>query len=165
MKEFIEKLIGRLEDLRKRNSEIEGQDSQSRSKAYANSIEIVNQLAEEYKLFGNSEQVNNGWIPCSERFPEDWEYVYATCISMIDNREPWVIEGLYYNGCGGFERMSPMLELGDAKVIAWMPKELPAPYQPKDCNNCANNTDFDEVDNGCYMCCKGLEDNYQPNLQ
>ena len=25
-----------------------------------------------------------------------------------------------------------------------------------------NDTDFDEVDNGCYMCCKGLENNYQP---
>ena len=41
-----------------------------------------------------------------------------------------------------------------------------APYQKgepkKDCNTCANNTDFDEVDNGCYMCCKGLENNYEP---
>ena len=50
MKEFIDKLIERLEELRKRNSEIEGQDSQSRSKAYANAISIINQLAEEYKV-------------------------------------------------------------------------------------------------------------------
>lgn len=32
----------------------------------------------------------------------------------------------------------------------------------RDCNTCANNTAPDEVDNGCYMCCKGLEDNYEP---
>lgn len=34
----------------------------------------------------------------------------------------------------------------------------------KDCNNCANATeDFnDEVDTGCYLCCKGLENNYAP---
>lgn len=30
------------------------------------------------------------------------------------------------------------------------------------CDTCANYTDPDEVDNGCYMCCKGLEDNYVP---
>lgn len=49
MKEFIEKLIGRLEELRQRNSEIEGIDSQSRSKAYANVVKIVNKLAEEHE--------------------------------------------------------------------------------------------------------------------
>lgn len=32
----------------------------------------------------------------------------------------------------------------------------------RDCSNCANNTEPDEVDNGCYMCCKGLENNYKP---
>ena len=30
------------------------------------------------------------------------------------------------------------------------------------CITCANYTDPYEVDNGCYMCCKGLEDNYVP---
>jgi hypothetical protein len=32
----------------------------------------------------------------------------------------------------------------------------------KDCNTCDNYTEPDEVDNGCYMCCKGLEYNYYP---
>lgn len=31
-----------------------------------------------------------------------------------------------------------------------------------ECKTCANYTDFNEVDNGCYMCCKGLENNYKP---
>lgn len=32
----------------------------------------------------------------------------------------------------------------------------------RDCSNCANYNDPDEVDNGCYMCCKGLENNFLP---
>jgi transcriptional regulator with XRE-family HTH domain len=32
----------------------------------------------------------------------------------------------------------------------------------RDCNTCANNTAPDEIDNGCYMCSKGLENNYEP---
>lgn len=32
----------------------------------------------------------------------------------------------------------------------------------KDCNNCDNYTEPDEVDNGCYLCCKGYENNYKP---
>ena len=34
----------------------------------------------------------------------------------------------------------------------------------KRCNNCANYTEPDEVDNGCYLCCKGYEDNYEPKV-
>lgn len=34
--------------------------------------------------------------------------------------------------------------------------------EKRDCNNCANSTEPDEVDNGCYMCCKGYENNYKP---
>lgn len=34
----------------------------------------------------------------------------------------------------------------------------------KDCNNCANYTEPDEVDNGCYLCCKGYENNYEPKV-
>ena len=34
----------------------------------------------------------------------------------------------------------------------------------KNCNNCANYTEPDEVDNGCYLCCKGYEDNYEPKV-
>ena len=33
----------------------------------------------------------------------------------------------------------------------------------KDCNNCANYTLPDKLDN-CYLCCKGYEDNYEPKV-
>lgn len=81
-------------------------------------MKIVQEVAKEYE-----------WIPVETELPKDWELIYATCVSLVDNREPWVIEGIYFSGCGGFERMTPMLEYGDAKVIAWMPKKLPTPYQ------------------------------------
>lgn len=35
----------------------------------------------------------------------------------------------------------------------------------EDCSNCENYTEPDEVDNGCYMCCKGFENNYSPKKQ
>lgn len=126
MQQFIDKLISRLKEVG--NLEISMHGGRCNGKTLAlgyakgieNSIAVVNQLAEEYK---------GGWIPVSERLPEDWMMVYATCISLIDNRNPWVIEGIYFSGCGGFERMTPMLEYGDAEVMAWMPKKYPEPYQ------------------------------------
>ena len=59
MKEFIEKLIGRLEEYRN----FEDHDNLDRQ-CIDGAIEIVKQLAEEH---------NGGWIPCSERLPEEKE--------------------------------------------------------------------------------------------
>jgi hypothetical protein len=63
MKEFIEKLIGRLEEEKKQSyykatSKSGMSIDMGENIAYGKAIQIVNQLAEEYKLFGNSEQVN-----------------------------------------------------------------------------------------------------------
>ncbi len=66
------------------------------------------------------------WIPCSKRLPYDCQWYYATCKSLIDNRENWVIEGCYTP----WERFNstPMIRRGEAEVIAWMPKEFPEPW-------------------------------------
>ena len=64
MKEFIEKLIGRLEEEKAKG--IYDIDNVITVKdAYGKAIKIVNQLAEEH---------NNGWILCEERLPDkrDW---------------------------------------------------------------------------------------------
>jgi hypothetical protein len=69
MKEFIEKLFGRLREEKhivyeyEHSSQYEPKETEVVD--YEDTIEIINQLAEEY---------NNGWIPCSERLPEkrDW---------------------------------------------------------------------------------------------
>ena len=66
MKEFIEKLIGRLEEsvslpkMERMESRVGKKQTQGFGLGVRSSVGIVNQLAEEY---------NNGWIPCSERIP------------------------------------------------------------------------------------------------
>ena len=80
MKEFIEKLIGRLEEAEKCNHEkaleeimenghtMDAEGFLNQEDAFNKAIEIVNELAEEY---------NNGWIPCSERLPEEHDSIFA----------------------------------------------------------------------------------------
>ena len=43
------------------------------------------------------------------------------------------------------------------EIVQEVAKEYKAPVR---CSTCANYTDTDEIDNGCYLCCKGIEDNY-----
>lgn len=76
------------------------------------------------------------WIPVSEKLPEPYMYVNATCRSLIDDREDWVIETLYlpipkeankhgYSDWGNI----PMLNCGEAEVIAWVERIIPQPYK------------------------------------
>ena len=125
MNEFIEKLIGGLEEkeneavLKAPNtndiSNIEYQKWMMKSYGFKESIEIVNQLAEEY---------NNGWIPCSERLPENT----STVLVQIKEFESPTI-GWYGNIAGWRLLEKDFDELNDFTVIAWQP--LPAPYQSK----------------------------------
>lgn len=75
------------------------------------------------------------WIPVSERLPEPFTFVNATCRSLIDDRENWVVETVYlpipkevnkhdYSDWGNI----PMLNLGEAEVIAWVERIIPQPY-------------------------------------
>jgi hypothetical protein len=86
--------------------------------AFDEAISIVQEVAKD-----------GGWIPVETELPNNYEFVYATCISLVDNRKPWVIECGYYSELGGFKTATPMIACGDAKVIAWMPRKFPAPYQ------------------------------------
>jgi len=136
MKEFIEKLIGRLEEYRN----FEDHDNLDRQ-CIDGAIEIVKQLAEEH---------NGGWIPCSERLPEDGQEVLAYCdnghcsgISVVEFRKGKTKEELQAmeRPCFGsadqwgnnlkpyawFEN-GPMQWEGQ-DVLAWQP--LPEPYQPE----------------------------------
>lgn len=67
------------------------------------------------------------WIPCSERLPGEYMSFYATVKSLIDNRERWVIEGMYTT-LWEWGKI-PMIDNGEAKVIAWMPKDLPEAWR------------------------------------
>ena len=116
MKEFIEKLIGRLEG----ESYLTTNDDGETNKFSVQVVEwkdikkIVNQLAEEY---------NNGWIPVSSGNPKETGLYQVT---VDDNDEP-VITAMYlaevdiwsyHAGYGNY-----------MKVLAW--RSLPQPYQPK----------------------------------
>ena len=76
------------------------------------------------------------WIPVSEKLPEPFMYVNATCRSLIDDRENWVVETIYlpipkevnkhgYSDWGNI----PMLNWGKAEVIAWVERIIPQPYK------------------------------------
>lgn len=119
MKEFIEKLIGRLED-EKKQAQCEG--LLSFAMGFKVSIKIVNELAEKY---------NNGWIPCSQRLPDDdkevlcwYEYriMQGTCVGEITQRY----------GIGWYSKhfknwFGEVAYGRDCRVIAWQP--LPTAYE------------------------------------
>lgn len=82
---------------------------------------------------GSSEKPNK-WIPVSERLPKPYTWVYATCKSLVDDRENWVIDTCYvplpkeYNSKYSDWGNIPMLNWGQAEVIAWMEWIIPEPY-------------------------------------
>ena len=130
MNEFIEKLIGRLEEAKEKHKPtVNGKTTTRDLEIYKMTIgyaeEIVNQLAEEY---------NNGWIPCDcPLVPTDY------CIVQIqeDNGYLWIPKVGEYRASigkwrieGAFEHSNGWLEDTEHfKVIAWQP--LPEPYRQK----------------------------------
>lgn len=70
------------------------------------SIDTIQEMKEEY---------NNGWIPCSERLPEENGWYLVTNTLGVVQQQYWGARHWY--------------KLKNEAVVAWMP--LPAPYQPK----------------------------------
>lgn len=125
MQEVLEKIIAKL-GIRAEKSEKKEMDAEhfeyaqmykGERIAFGDAIEIVKQEAAEY---------NNGWIPCSERLPEDKQTCLVTAriyftpdhVDEIDN----------YIGVG-IDTYSKQFGWLGTEPIAWQP--LPAPYQPK----------------------------------
>lgn len=104
MNEFIEKLIGRLEEYKKQWLDADYLDGIDEI------IEIVNQLAEEY---------NSGWIPCDENLPNhNQTVIFQTEDGMVetghyDVEKDWCVNDSYFPNAFRF--------------IAWQP--LPDPYK------------------------------------
>lgn len=125
MKEFIEKLIGRLEE--KIVNLTFDESIKTKNYAYKNAIEIVNELAEEHSA-NTTQKSANGWIPCSERLPEMNQKVLASYEDRYLSAANGVCEGMYVYTWGKWDISDYAVE-DDYKVIAWQP--LPQPYQPK----------------------------------
>ena len=125
MQEVFEKIIKKL-GIRAEKSEKKEMDAEhfeyaqmykGERIAFGDAIEIVKQEAEKY---------NNGWIPCSERLPEDKQTCLVTAriyftpdhVDEIDN----------YIGVE-IDTYSKQFGWLGTEPIAWQP--LPAPYPPK----------------------------------
>lgn len=127
MQEVFSKIIEKLEEELKladkekerciKENHLQFDYAKGYSNGVANAIEIVKREAEKY---------NNGWIPCSERLPEEslqsvmgWdEYRERICFVHF-------IRGRFILGD----------DTDSVNIIAWQP--LPAPYQPtrESCSN------------------------------
>lgn len=142
MKEFVEKLIERLEELKKieydrkdyadsndyyEDWEDAFEDGESNGKhyAYAKALEIVKQLAEECK--SNLSENLTGWIPCTLGLPEEESNV------IITTKAGNVLAGLYTKRYGNTMKEGFMCDncfIYLESVVAWM--SLPEPYKPKE---------------------------------
>ena len=124
MQEVFEKIIERLENASFWTDSSFDEDGycndDSEEAVYLHeAIEIVKQEAEQY---------NNGWIPCSERLPEEDEKVY------ISTKTERVYVGVYTKRYGFEKREGFICDDGFMwmnTALAWKPYVLPAPYQPK----------------------------------
>lgn len=106
MKEAFEKIKERLEELINEPRCLHEYDDCCDGLNEA--IKIVSEVEAEY---------GNGWIPCSEKLPEDNTRVFA-CFSS------GTVTELAYLGEGVF---SGLYEYTTKVIIAWMP--LPEPYR------------------------------------
>ena len=120
MKEFVEKLISRLEEYQENNTQCKSSDDyelgQFNACEYA--IEIVNQLAEEYINCSTDTSTNtsSGWIPTTERLPEK-NAIVLTC-----DKDGWISVKVNMPYAG----VKNDFECG--YYTAWMP--LPEPFKP-----------------------------------
>ena len=129
MKEFVEKLIGRLEELgwvfadyypdgtainRKRKKSV----------AYDDVIEIVNQLAEE---MGVSKMENTNWIPCEVELPKYTGEYNVTVVVASELGSFEEVTTIRFENIKGKEPRWVIPKDEIYRVIAWQP--LPEPYQ------------------------------------
>ena len=126
MKEFVKKLIGRLEGRKKyyhkcalnevmeNGHTLDAEGFLGKEDAYNDTISIVNQLAEEICVYKTE---NITWIPCSERLPEKGG-AYLVC----SEKQSVYVAHFYKN--------SVVPHWSKGNIIYWQP--LPEPYQKGD---------------------------------
>ena len=112
MKEFVEKLIGRLEELKSNPNEKTCRENillaMQKNLTIYSAIEIVNQLEEEY---------NNGWIPCEKELPKEAKLYEVTIEKTICSKKQYITDYRLF----GTENEW----ISADKVIAWREKVEP----------------------------------------
>ncbi len=114
-----EKLTERHKFYQTRFNEMSGTDRDVEDwgsiKSYADAIDIVNQVEQEY---------SDGWIPCSERLPEEDGAYLVTLYSKY--YQQFEVDLLSYNKKYGEWNDIEDRDYSD-EVIAW--KQLPEPFE------------------------------------
>ena len=117
MKEFVDKLISRLEEEIVFDTFDHYKEEPLVNMSFERLEDIITQLSEEYinTSTNTSTDTSSSWIPCSERLPQEDEWVLVTTannnidLNRVRNGK-WIAEF----------RIA---------VIAWQP--LPQPYKPQ----------------------------------
>ena len=132
MQEVYEKIIEKLEERRIENDRLNEISQRGYARGIDKAIEIVNQTAAEY---------NNGWIPCSERLPEEGGYYLVTYHGWsngdyLPKFDDTYVRRLHYQKSERFTGWNHPRYCDDKaendtnrEVIAW--QKLPRPYQTK----------------------------------
>ena len=139
MKEFVEKLIERLEEkvteydvrIKRRNGECYYDESKNqkklddRARGIEQAIEIINELAEEYN--SNLSENLTSWIPCGERLPDITDYPWQRNRVLVSYDDGIVRNATIKSLIFGEKQYSMQHEL--ITPVAWQP--LPEPYKPE----------------------------------
>lgn len=113
MQEIFEKIIEKLEELQNYACFPTEWVNEEQSKIHSY---YANKLTEILKL---TEQYNNGWIPCSERLPEENSSVIVCFVHGA------VTELAFYGGL-----FHGIYDYNTNVIIAWQP--LPLPFRDKE---------------------------------
>ena len=133
MNKAFEKILERLSNIRR---VVKTDEDEEWNRAIYKSTEIVQEVAEEY---------NNGWIPCSERLPEERDW-YLAVFEEVDTgfiglpsiadylmgehtiyttEDGWII-----HNCTDREDVSSEYYYKNLRCVAWQP--LPEPFKERD---------------------------------
>ena len=121
MNEAFEKILEKLEELQ--NNLL----SQTEGDAYLQ-VGVINGVMYSRKIVQEvAEEYNGGWIPCSERLPEEYgDYL----VWWTDITRKQYYEIAEYEPNNGWIGEIPQAVKGKYSVIAWQP--LPEPYKESD---------------------------------
>lgn len=143
MKEAFEKIKERLKEERdnasleraswKNQQGVLHNRADARNGAFIDALSIVSEVEAEYinkstEHINKSSDCSSGWIPCSERLPEDFQSVLCYAESIARSPDT-IFVGSQKHGCW-FLQSSIGTESFPTqyKVVAWIP--LPEPYKP-----------------------------------
>lgn len=130
MQETFENIIEKLEGQIRIEENIAKKESDGHPITHqyaANCMKVIEKSVKQ-----EAEQYNNGWIPCSERLPENNNVVLCWVVSKtIASGETFIIgscdRGFWF--LQTYEIGHHHFPVKDYEVVAWMP--LPQPYQTK----------------------------------